>query len=154
MPKKGFHFLGSKSSDAKKKELNQKLLRDNGPDHQGSEMRRFNFRRESSTTTSNPAPMSIPLSELPKIDDSKEYEPYGENIPTKQVKDGGSKELEKQWDLCIIVPNPSFIEPGESQPRKVHMHYEEIVERLLIGGLYTYQFYSGDEDEIFIKGAL
>jgi len=59
---------------------------------------------------------------------------------------------ETQWDFCIVIPNPEFIEKGETEPRKVNMHYREILERLLIGGLDTYQFYSGDGDEIFIKG--
>jgi hypothetical protein len=31
------------------------------------------------------------------------------------------------------------------------MHYNEIVERLMLGGLQTDQFFSGDTDEIVIK---
>eukprot|EP01035_Chromulina_nebulosa_P038120 gene38120-51481_t len=55
------------------------------------------------------------------------------------------------WDMCLVVPNPNFTELTDSKPKSVELCHEEIIERLLIGGLLTYQYYTGDNDEIIIK---
>ena len=56
-----------------------------------------------------------------------------------------------EWDMCLIVPNPGFKGSDGSEPKSVQLHHKDIIERLLLGGLVTYQFYSGDTDEIIIK---
>jgi hypothetical protein len=55
------------------------------------------------------------------------------------------------WDFCIVVPNPDH-----EEFKKHHVHadfkpHSEILERLHLAELETYQFYSSDMDEIFIK---
>lgn len=55
------------------------------------------------------------------------------------------------WDMCLVVPNPNFTELTDSEPKSVELPHKDIIERLLIGGLLTYQYYSGDNDEIIIK---
>lgn len=63
-------------------------------------------------------------------------------------KNNGSNNIEEiiPWDVCMILPKPEFI-----HPKRTHVPHTEIIERLLIGGLVTYQYYSGDDDEIIIK---
>jgi hypothetical protein len=62
-----------------------------------------------------------------------------------------------KWDFCIVVPNPEYkgdlkVDDKVANTSSEHkMHHEEILERIHLGGLETYQFYSGDNDEIFIK---
>ena len=56
-----------------------------------------------------------------------------------------------EWDMCLIVPNPGFKGSDGSEPKSVQLHHKDIIERLLLGDLVTYQFYSGDTDEIIIK---
>eukprot|EP01031_Cornospumella_fuschlensis_P028338 gene28338-34214_t len=65
-----------------------------------------------------------------------------------------------RWDFCIQLANPDF-DPNDTsdnpmnkaKPRdeEAWKNYEEIMERLFLGGLQTYSYFSGDGDEIFIK---
>ena len=55
------------------------------------------------------------------------------------------------YDYCIVVPHPDYQEPDEDYIRKVHMSYYEILDRLHMAQLETYQFRSGDGDEVLIK---
>lgn len=63
----------------------------------------------------------------------------------KEIKEG------YDWDFCLVLPNPEH-DDFKSEP--LADNYEpptEILRRLHGAGLQTYQYYSGDWDEIFIK---
>jgi hypothetical protein len=71
--------------------------------------------------------------------------PRPESRPKKETKEN------YEWDFCIVLPNPEH-EDFKAEP--IAENYEppaEILRRLHNAGLETYQFYSGDWDEIFIK---
>lgn len=71
--------------------------------------------------------------------------PTATKSPRKEVKDN------YEWDFCIVVPNPEH-DSFKSKPlHKEFKPYTEILERLHLAELETYQFYSTDMDEIFIK---
>jgi hypothetical protein len=62
-----------------------------------------------------------------------------------------------QWDFCLVLPNPEdepFKELMSLKPvsdEDTFKTHTEIIEVLHLAGLETYQYYSGDADEIFIK---
>lgn len=62
-----------------------------------------------------------------------------------------------KWDFCIKVDNPDYNggkdDDKDDKPKSNEhkMSHDEILERLHLGGLQTYQYYSGDNDEIIIK---
>jgi hypothetical protein len=63
----------------------------------------------------------------------------------KEIKEG------YEWDFCLVLPNPDH-EDFKAEP--IAENYEpaiEIIRRLHGAGLQTYQYYSGDWDEIFVK---
>lgn len=71
--------------------------------------------------------------------------PTATKSPRKEVKEN------YDWDFCIVVPNPEH-DSFKSKPlHKEFKPYTEILERLHLAELETYQFYSTDMDEIFIK---
>mmetsp|Transcript_21771 Transcript_21771/g.36403 ORF Transcript_21771/g.36403 Transcript_21771/m.36403 type:complete len:780 (+) Transcript_21771:27-2366(+) len=68
----------------------------------------------------------------------------------KPKKKHGAKEG-YQWDFCIVVPDPEHEDFEEGENVDEYKAPHEIIERLHLAGLETYQYYSGDHDEIFIK---
>lgn len=65
--------------------------------------------------------------------------------PRKEIKEN------YDWDFCIVVPNPDHEDFKNKPVHKEFKPYTEILERLHLADLETYQFYSTDQDEIFIK---
>ena len=55
------------------------------------------------------------------------------------------------WDFCLVLSNPDSDEFKEEPISPDYKPPAEILERLHLVGLETYQFYSGDCDEIFVK---
>mmetsp|Transcript_32767 Transcript_32767/g.47312 ORF Transcript_32767/g.47312 Transcript_32767/m.47312 type:complete len:789 (-) Transcript_32767:186-2552(-) len=130
--------------DNKKNDLHQKLIPNEYAMDRSSGARRLDRDVSLSTTNSsanNKLPSTIAATASNNV---VTISPSVESNQNNTLKNS-------QWDFCIVIPNPEFIEKGETEPRKVNLHYREIIERLLIGGLDIYQFYSGDGDEIFIK---
>lgn len=63
----------------------------------------------------------------------------------KEIKEG------YDWDFCIVIPNPED-EGFRAEPTtEEYLPPIEILERLHSANLQTYQYLSGDADEIFIK---
>ena len=69
-------------------------------------------------------------------------------VPKRLHKD---KKEGYDWDFCLVLPNP---EDDQFKEKPIDPKYQpplEILRRLHTAGLETYQYYSGDWDEIFIK---
>lgn len=56
-----------------------------------------------------------------------------------------------EWDFCLVLPNPEDEEFKKEPTTEIYLPPSEILERLHSAGLETYQYYSGDADEIYIK---
>ena len=73
-----------------------------------------------------------------------------DNIQPETLAEGQDRE-DYTWDFCLVLPNP---EDEEFKTQTSHENFVpavEIIERLQLAGLQTYQFYSGDGDEIIVK---
>lgn len=147
--------LFNKKKPAKGSEIGQKLIDKNDTT---VELQKPQFRRDVQrenarspsyasppvvvATTSSPMPShSSPLSNsyISESDQEEKIQPVVEGY---------------KWDFCILVPNPDYV--GDKDEKKEEstenrIPVGEILERLHLGGLETYQFYSGDNDEILIK---
>lgn len=59
------------------------------------------------------------------------------------------------WDFIIMIPDPEYVKlqapDGVVDVDPAFVPHNEIVERLIIAGLETYQYRTGDEDEIVVK---
>lgn len=63
----------------------------------------------------------------------------------KEIREG------YEWDFCLVLPNPEHEEFKEVPVAENYMPPSQIIRRLHDAGLETYQYYSGDWDEIFVK---
>lgn len=117
------------------------------PQPQNNSTRKAEFTRrtrqqQQQTEQRNIQPASV---EIPTILGNKSTEGSG------PINSASNKNDIVAWDMCMVLPNPNFIESTDSEPKSVELPHKDIIERLLIGGLITYQYYSGDNDEIIIK---
>jgi hypothetical protein len=141
---------GKKKSLIRNNEITQKLVDQSKNNKNDVELQKPKFKRDTQ------AEHKAMLSRNKSSDVEQNIEQNNEvknsvDTPAVEIKEG------YQWDFCILVANPDFL--GDKSDRDTvvsaidehKMHHEEILERLHLGGLDTYQFYSGDNDEIFIK---
>lgn len=74
-----------------------------------------------------------------------EAAPRAKSMRKKDTKEG------YEWDFCLVLPNPEDEEFKKEPTTEIYLPPSEILERLHTAGLETYQYYSGDADEIFVK---
>lgn len=149
--------LFNKKKPTKGSDIGQKLIDKNDTT---VELQKPQFRRDvqrenkrSPTYASPPVVISSTNSPIP----AQSSIPSKPSISENEHEDKIEPVVEGYtWDFCILVPNPDFVGDGKEDEKKDEntenrIPVGEILERLHLGGLQTYQFYSGDNDEIFIK---
>lgn len=100
-------------------------------------------RPSSPTSPSSPAAAAAVTTQAStELDTLKRSEP---KTPKKETKEG------YEWDFCLVLPNPEHEDFKAEPVADNYIPPSEILRRLHDAGLQTYQYYSGDWDEIFIK---
>jgi hypothetical protein len=107
----------------------------------------------SSSNNNNPTP--VPTDDpLDSRDSTSAYLPFSSEHGNDKPKSARHKKIVDEnysYDFCLVVPNPED-DKFKSEPiADNYIPVSEILERLHLVGLETYQFYSGDSDEIYIK---
>lgn len=147
----------NKKKPAKGSDIGQKLIDKNETVELQKPQFRRDVQRESARSPSYTSPPVVASSTNSPLQ-SHSHIPSQPSIAEGDHEDKPEPVVEGyNWDFCIVVPNPDYVGDKKEGEEKKEESTEnriavlEILERLHLGGLQTYQFYSGDNDEIIIK---